>query len=81
MKNTSLDRMYITNIMKDYECDTFFPAIPTEDWEMVEEKMVPKEVQEEEGVKFEYKVFNIQKVTYRVNRIIDRFVVDSLSWG
>ena len=44
MKNTSLDRIYITNIMKDYECDTFFPAIPTEDWEMVEEKMVPKEV-------------------------------------
>jgi dihydrofolate reductase len=44
--------------MKDYECDTFFPAIPTGDLDMVEEKMVPKEVQEEEGVKFEYKVFN-----------------------
>ena len=57
MKNPRLDRIYITNIMEDYECDTFFPPLATEDWEEVEDQMVPKDVQEEDGVKFKYKVF------------------------
>ena len=46
MKNPKMERIYITNIMKDYECDTFFPSIFDADWQQVEEKMVPKEVQE-----------------------------------
>ena len=57
MKNPRLDRIYITNIMKDYECDTFFPFLATEDWEEVGDEMVPKEVQEEDGVMFQYMVF------------------------
>merc|ERR1719483_1376057 len=57
MRNPRLDRIYITNIMEDYECDTFFPPLATEDWEEVEDNMVPKDVQEEDGVKFKYKVF------------------------
>ena len=57
MKNPRLDRIYITNIMEDYECDTFFPPLATEDWEEVGDEMVPKEVQEEDGVKFKYTVY------------------------
>eukprot|EP00092_Neocalanus_flemingeri_P032222 GFUD01035022.1.p1 GENE.GFUD01035022.1~~GFUD01035022.1.p1 ORF type:complete len:196 (+),score=72.92 GFUD01035022.1:81-668(+) len=58
MKNPRMERIYLTNIMKDYDCDTFFPSISDDNWEQVEEKMVPKEVQEEEGVKFEYRVYS-----------------------
>ena len=57
MKNPKLENIYLTNIMHDFECDTFFPALSSNDWEEVEEKMVPKEMQEEEGVKFQYKVY------------------------
>merc|ERR1712098_1039965 len=57
MMNPKLEYIYITNIMQDFECDTFFPALSTKAWEEVEEKMVPSEIQEEDGVKFQYKVF------------------------
>ena len=57
MKNPRLDRIYLTEIMEEYECDTFFPTLATEDWEEVKDEMVPKDVQEEDGVKFKYKVF------------------------
>ena len=31
MRNPRLDRIYITNIMEDYECDKFFPTLATDD--------------------------------------------------
>ena len=58
MRNPRLDRIYITNIMKDYECDTFFPTLAIGDWEQVDDKMVPKDIQAEDGVKFQYKVYS-----------------------
>jgi dihydrofolate reductase len=43
--------------MADFVCDTFFPEMKDEDFQLVEDPDVPKEVQEEQGIRFKYQVF------------------------
>ncbi|XP_018331698.1 dihydrofolate reductase isoform X2 [Agrilus planipennis] len=49
-------RLYLTEIKKVYECDTFFPKIDNSLQE-IKDPTVPNEEQEENGVKFQYKVY------------------------
>lgn len=50
-------RIYLTKIYADIECDTFFPAI-TEDFIEIENcEEIPKGIHEENGLKYEYKVY------------------------
>merc|ERR1711874_126451 len=57
LNNERVDRVYLTNIMKKYDCDTHMMELG-DDWELVEEEeeeeMVPRGVQEEKGVQFQY---------------------------
>nr|ALS04287.1 dihydrofolate reductase [Acartia pacifica] len=56
LKLAQLDSLYITRIHKDYDCDTFFPVISS-DWKLSTDPRLSPEIQEEEGVKYEYQVY------------------------
>ena len=57
MNHQRLDKLYITRILKDYDCDTFFPAVDTDRWSLTSDKMVPGDVQTEDGIQFKYEVY------------------------
>ena len=56
MESPNFHRLYLTRIKKDFECDTFFPAIP-KDLVTVDDPNVPEGLQEENGIQFEYLVY------------------------
>ncbi|KAG8239378.1 hypothetical protein J437_LFUL019090 [Ladona fulva] len=49
-------RIYLTNVKALYECDTFFPEILPA-FKLLQDPDVPQGEQEENGVKYEYKVY------------------------
>ncbi|KAJ6641417.1 Dihydrofolate reductase [Pseudolycoriella hygida] len=50
-------RIYFTEIKASFECDAFFPNIP-DDFKLVEnDDDLPSEVQEENGLKYQYKIY------------------------
>jgi len=51
------DKIYWTEIMVDFECDTFMPKWSSDDFVECEDASVPNDVQEENGIKYKYKVF------------------------
>lgn len=57
MESPFCDKLYLTEVRKTFECDAFFPGIPEDFKEIVGEEHVPKGVQEEDGVQYEYKVY------------------------
>ena len=57
MDSPRLDKIYITKIMKDYDCDTFFPSINTQHWKLISDKMVPEAIQSEDNTEFKYEVY------------------------
>ncbi|KAF5269841.1 hypothetical protein FQR65_LT05887 [Abscondita terminalis] len=48
-------RLYLTEINKDYDCDTFFPSFSNV--KLVSDPLVPNGIQEENGVTYEFKVY------------------------
>lgn len=60
MQSKQCDKLFLTQIMGTFECDAFFPGVP-DDFKQIEgDENVPKGVQEENGIKYEYKVFQKQ---------------------
>ncbi|XP_069484374.1 dihydrofolate reductase-like [Ambystoma mexicanum] len=52
------NQIFFTNVMADFECDTFFPAIDTGVFNLVEQfPGVPLGLQEENGIKYEFQVY------------------------
>lgn len=51
------DKLYITTIRKQFECDAFFPQFNLDDYQMIEEPDIPTVIQEENGIQYEYKVY------------------------
>ncbi|XP_058455512.1 dihydrofolate reductase [Malaya genurostris] len=50
-------RIYLTEIKQKFECDAFFPEI-TNDFKLVtNDTDIPTEVQEENGIKYQYKIY------------------------
>ncbi|XP_073972550.1 dihydrofolate reductase [Rhodnius prolixus] len=49
-------RIYLTQINKCFDCDTFFPDIPST-FLQVSDKEVPDDVQEEKDLTYQFKVF------------------------
>lgn len=57
VKDKNCTHLYITKIDQEFLCDTFFPDFDMKEFEEVNESDVPKEIQEEKGIKYEFKVF------------------------
>ncbi|CAD6996209.1 dihydrofolate reductase [Ceratitis capitata] len=56
MASPRCNRIYLTNILKHFDCDTFFPKIPNDFQEVEPDPETPVGVQEEGEVKYEYKI-------------------------
>lgn len=56
MESPYFGRLYLTRIKKEFECDTFFPPIPS-DFVLIKDPTVPQDIQEEKGIKFVYEVY------------------------
>ncbi|XP_078272671.1 putative dihydrofolate reductase isoform X1 [Rhinoraja longicauda] len=55
------DRIYLTSIMANFHCDTFFPDFDRDIFQLQDKfPGVPSEIQEENGIQYKYQVF--QKV-------------------
>jgi len=50
------DMIYLTRIALSLESDTFFPLFEKQ-YEKIEDRLVPNEVQEENGIKFEFGLY------------------------
>jgi dihydrofolate reductase len=57
LKSPHCHRVYLTDVMSEFECDTFFPEMRDDEFQLVDDPDVPKEVQEEQGIHFKYQVF------------------------
>lgn len=60
MDSARCHKLYITKVQGKFDCDTFFPAIPDGFHEVAVDDGTPEGVQEENGIKFEYKVLEKQ---------------------
>lgn len=58
MDSKHCHRVYFTEIKEKFECDTFFPTIPKH-FRLIsnDDANVPSNVQEENGIKYEYKIY------------------------
>ncbi|XP_034940283.1 dihydrofolate reductase isoform X2 [Chelonus insularis] len=56
MESPYFYRLYLTKVKGIFECDTFFPSIP-HNFEVVDDPNIPKGIQEEDGIEYEFKVY------------------------
>lgn len=60
MQSSFCERVYLTEIMAAFDCDTFFPAID-QSFDLIKNPDdIPVEVQEENGIKYRYLVYEKQ---------------------
>lgn len=57
MQHSKTERLYITRIFKHFHCDTFFPQVDHQDWELTEDIAVPSEIQLEDGIEYKFEVY------------------------
>ncbi|XP_046653119.1 dihydrofolate reductase-like isoform X2 [Daphnia pulicaria] len=57
MEHPSCHRIYVTHILKDFECDVFMPAIDPAKFSLVGDSKVPEGTEEENGISFNVKVY------------------------
>ncbi|XP_061386277.1 dihydrofolate reductase, partial [Musca vetustissima] len=60
MASERCHRLYLTKIHATFECDTFFPSIPDDFKEVDVDEETPKGIQEENNIKYEYKILEKQ---------------------
>lgn len=57
MESERCHRIYFTDIQSEFDCDTFFPEIGNNFKQVPNDSEIPSEVQEENGIKYQYKIF------------------------
>ncbi|XP_052864962.1 dihydrofolate reductase [Anopheles cruzii] len=61
MESDRCHRVYLTEIKQSFECDAYFPTLPESYLSVANEADVPDEVQEENGIQYEYKTYENQR--------------------
>lgn len=51
------DRIYLTRILSDFNCDAYFPKLDEQEFSLIQTDEVPIGVQEENGLKYEYLIY------------------------
>lgn len=57
MASPHCHRVYFTKIMAVFDCDAFFPELPDNFKQVANDEDIPSEVQEENGVKYQYQIY------------------------
>lgn len=57
MESPQCHRIYFTKIMAEFDCDAFFPTIPDSFKLISNDDDIPSEVQEENGIKYQYQIY------------------------
>ena len=57
MDHQKVEKLHITRILKYFHCDTFFPKIDVEEWELTEDMDVPSGMQMENGIQYKFEVY------------------------
>lgn len=57
MQSERCHRIYFTDIQGEFDCDTFFPEIGNNFKLVANDPEIPSEVQEENGIKYQYKIY------------------------
>lgn len=57
MASDDCHRVYFTEIKMHCDCDAFFPEIPNDFEQVPNNDDIPNEIQEENGIKYQYKIF------------------------
>lgn len=57
MASPQCHRIYFTKIMAEFECDAFFPALPDNFARVPNDENIPEEIQEENGIKYQYQIY------------------------
>lgn len=57
MESPLCHRIYFTEIMATFDCDAFFPNIPADFRLVPNDDDLPSEIQEENGIKYQYKIY------------------------
>ncbi|XP_014258920.1 dihydrofolate reductase isoform X2 [Cimex lectularius] len=59
LEHPSCDKVYLTKIYKNFECDTFLPELPLH-FDVTKDDAVPQGMQEENGIQYEVLVYQNQ---------------------
>uniref|UniRef100_A0A3Q2X5E2 dihydrofolate reductase n=1 Tax=Haplochromis burtoni TaxID=8153 RepID=A0A3Q2X5E2_HAPBU len=58
MGSTGMRRLFVTQILKQFQCDTFLPEISLDKYRLLPEfPDVPQELQEENGIQYRFEVY------------------------
>lgn len=57
MASPQCHRIYFTKVMASFDCDAFFPTIPNGFKQISNDEDIPEEVQEENGIKYQYQIY------------------------
>lgn len=62
MESSLCHKIYLTKVMGHFECDTFFPPLTTDFMQIPNDPDISTEIQEENGIKYQYQVFQKKPV-------------------
>ncbi|XP_054751239.1 dihydrofolate reductase-like [Lytechinus pictus] len=57
IESSCCHRIYLTRVLKEIECDTFFPEFDLEKFKLVVDPAVSQEIQEEKGIQYKFEIY------------------------
>lgn len=62
MTRSDCHRIYFTKVFATFDCDAFFPEVTEEFVQVPNDDDIPSEVQEENGIKYQYQIYEKKSV-------------------